>query len=79
MVDVHDIETRSYNMSRIKGKDTNRKCWFGNSFMLMVSGIVCTKKNYLVNLPKYNTVIQVYSCFWHGHNGCKYYVVPQNG
>ena len=28
-------------------------------------------------LPKYRTVIFVHGCFWHGHNGCKFYTVPK--
>ena len=28
-------------------------------------------------LPKYKTVIQVHGCFWHGHKGCKYFVIPK--
>ena len=28
-------------------------------------------------LPKYRTVIFVHGCFWHGHNNCKYFVVPK--
>ena len=28
-------------------------------------------------LPKYRTVIFVHGCFWHGHNGCKYYTIPK--
>lgn len=28
-------------------------------------------------LPKYGTVIFVHGCFWHGHEGCKYFVVPK--
>ena len=28
-------------------------------------------------LPKYRTVIFIHGCFWHGHNGCKYYTIPQ--
>jgi len=28
-------------------------------------------------LPKYKTVIFIHGCFWHGHEGCKYYVVPK--
>ena len=27
-------------------------------------------------LPKYHTVIFVHGCFWHGHSGCKKYVIP---
>jgi DNA mismatch endonuclease (patch repair protein) len=28
-------------------------------------------------LPKYKTAIFVHGCFWHGHQGCRYFVVPQ--
>jgi len=28
-------------------------------------------------LPKYKTVIFIHGCFWHGHEGCKYYVIPK--
>jgi DNA mismatch endonuclease (patch repair protein) len=30
-----------------------------------------------VVLPKYRTVIFIHGCFWHGHNGCKYYTIPK--
>lgn len=29
-------------------------------------------------LPKYRTVIFVHGCFWHGHKGCKKYVIPKS-
>ena len=29
-------------------------------------------------LKKYRTVIFVNGCFWHGHEGCKYYVLPKS-
>ena len=28
-------------------------------------------------LPKYKTAVFINGCFWHGHEGCKYYVVPK--
>ena len=28
-------------------------------------------------LPRYRTVIFVHGCFWHGHKGCKNYIVPK--
>ena len=28
-------------------------------------------------LPKYHTVIFINGCFWHGHEECKYYVIPK--
>ncbi|MNX55885.1 Very short patch repair protein [compost metagenome] len=29
-------------------------------------------------LPKYKAVIFVHGCFWHGHEGCKYYRIPKS-
>jgi DNA mismatch endonuclease (patch repair protein) len=29
-------------------------------------------------LPKYNTVIFINGCFWHKHEGCKYFVWPKS-
>ena len=29
-------------------------------------------------LPKYKTVIFVNGCFWHGHQGCRYFVMPKS-
>ena len=29
-------------------------------------------------LRKYRTVIFVNGCFWHGHEGCKYFVLPKS-
>lgn len=28
-------------------------------------------------LPKYRTVVFINGCFWHGHDGCKDFVVPK--
>ncbi len=28
-------------------------------------------------LPKYKTVIFINGCFWHAHQGCKYFVLPK--
>lgn len=28
-------------------------------------------------LPKYDAVILVHGCFWHGHEGCRYFRVPK--
>ena len=81
MADVHSKETRSYNMSRIKGKDTKpemlvRRFLHANGFRYRLHVKDLPGKPDIV-LPKYKTVIQVHGCFWHGHNKCKYYVVPK--
>jgi DNA mismatch endonuclease (patch repair protein) len=81
MADVHDKETRSYNMSRIRSKDTKpemlvRKFLFAKGFRYRVNDKKLPGKPDIV-LPKYKTVIFVHGCFWHGHEGCRYYVVPK--
>lgn len=81
MADVHDKATRSYNMSRIKGKDTKpemvvRKFLFSKGFRYRLHDKRLPGKPDIV-LPKYKTVIFINGCFWHGHEGCKYFVVPK--
>ncbi|MES3016846.1 MAG: DNA mismatch endonuclease Vsr [Bacteroidota bacterium] len=81
MADVHSKETRSYNMSRIRSKDTKpemlvRKFLHKNGFRYRLHVKDLPGKPDIV-LPKYKTVIFVHGCFWHGHEGCKYYVVPK--
>jgi DNA mismatch endonuclease, patch repair protein len=80
-MDVHEPEVRSYNMSRIKGKDTKpemmvRKFLFAQGFRYRLHVKSLPGKPDIV-LPKYKTVIFVHGCFWHGHKGCKYFVVPK--
>lgn len=81
MADVHSKETRSYNMSRIKGKNTKpeilvRKFLFSKGFRYRVNVKSLPGKPDIV-LPKYKTVIFIHGCFWHGHEGCRYFVVPK--
>jgi DNA mismatch endonuclease, patch repair protein len=81
MADVHDKETRSYNMSQIKSKNTKpemlvRKFLHANGFRYRLHAKNLPGKPDIV-LPKYKTVIFVHGCFWHGHERCKYFVVPK--
>jgi DNA mismatch endonuclease, patch repair protein len=81
MADVHDIKTRSYNMSRIKGKDTKpeilvRKFLFSKGFRYRLHDKKLPGRPDIV-LPKYKIVIFIHGCFWHGHEGCKYFVIPK--
>ena len=82
MADVHTPEQRSYNMSRIQGRNTKpeeivRKYLFSQGFRYRKND-----KRYPgtpdIVLPKYKTIIFVNGCFWHGHNGCRYFIWPQN-
>ena len=69
-------------MSRIAGKDTKpeelvRKYLFSKGFRYRKNVRKLPGTPDLV-LPKYRTVIFVNGCFWHGHEGCKYFVWPKN-
>ena len=81
-MDVHDKKTRSFNMSRIKGKNTKpeelvRKYLFSQGFRYRKNVRTLPGSPDIV-LPKYKTAIFVNGCFWHGHVGCKYFVWPEN-
>ena len=80
-MDVFTKEKRSEVMSRIKGKDTVLEISFRK--LLHKEGFRFRKndKRYPgkpdIVLPKYQTVIFINGCFWHGHLGCKYFVIPK--
>lgn len=81
-MDVHDKQTRSYNMSCIRNANTKpeiivRKYLFSQGFRyrLNVRKLPGTPD---IVLSKYRTVVFINGCFWHGHSGCKYFVWPQN-
>jgi len=81
MTDVHNKATRSFNMSQIKGKNTKpemlvRRFLFANGFRYRLHDTKLPGKPDIV-LPKYKTVIFVNGCFWHGHKGCSYFVLPK--
>lgn len=81
MADVHTPETRSFNMSRIRSKDTKpemlvRRFLFSHGFRYRLHDKSLSGKPDIV-LAKYKTVIFIHGCFWHGHEGCRYFVVPK--
>jgi DNA mismatch endonuclease (patch repair protein) len=81
MTDVHSPQTRSYNMSRIRSRDTRpemqlRRWLFSRGFRYRLHD----KKlpgNPDIMLPKYHTAIFVHGCYWHGYEGCRYFVMPK--
>ena len=82
MADIKTQESRSYNMSRIAGKDTKpeelvRRYLFSKGFRYRKNVRKLPGSPDLL-LPKYRTVIFVNCCFWHGHDGCKYFVWPKS-
>lgn len=79
-MDVHTKSTRSYNMSKIKGKDTKpevivRKYLFSNGFRYRKNDKRLAGCPDIV-LPKYKTVVFINGCFWHKHD-CKYFKWPK--
>lgn len=81
-MDVHTRETRSYNMSQIKGKNTKteetvRKYLFGWGLRYRKNDKRLPRHPDIV-LPKYKTVVLVNGCFWHVHEGCKYFKWPES-
>ena len=68
-------------MSAIKCKDTKpellvRKFLFGRGFRYRLNHPRLPGHPDIV-LRKYRTVIFVNGCFWHGHQECKYFVLPK--
>lgn len=81
MADVHDKATRSYNMSRVKNKNTKpellvRKYLFAHGFRYKLHDKSLPGKPDII-LPKFKTVIFIHGCFWHGHENCKYFTIPK--
>ncbi len=80
-MDVHSPEIRSFNMSRIRSKNTKpelmvRKFLFASGFRYRLHDKSLPGKPDII-LPKYRIVIFIHGCFWHGHEACKYFVIPK--
>ena len=81
MADVMTPEQRSRCMAAIKGKDTKpelivRKYLFSRGLRYRVNNRKLPGSPDIV-LKKYKTVVFIDGCFWHGHEGCKYYRLPK--
>lgn len=68
-------------MASIRGKNTKpeilvRKFLFSRGFRYRLNHSRLPGHPDIV-LRKYRACIFVNGCFWHGHEGCKYYVVPK--
>ncbi|MCK6603243.1 MAG: DNA mismatch endonuclease Vsr [Bacteroidetes bacterium] len=81
MTDVHTQAQRSYNMSRIRSKNTKpemavRKFLFASGFRYRLYVKTLPGKPDIV-LRKHKTVIFIHGCFWHGHENCRHFVIPK--
>ncbi len=80
-MDVHSPKQRSYNMSRIKGKDTKpelavRQWLWHNGYRYRLYKKNLPGKPDIVFAGR-KKVIFVNGCFWHKHD-CKYFKWPKN-
>lgn len=71
-MDKWDKEKRSEVMAKVRGKDSKpelyvRKFLFSNGFRYRKNVKELPGKPDIV-LSKYNTIIFVHGCFWHGHD-----------
>ena len=82
MTDTISKEHRSWNMGRIRGKDTKPE--IGVRSLLHRLGY--RYRLHDRNLPgrpdivlrRFRTVIFVHGCFWHRHPGCRYAYFPKS-
>lgn len=80
-MDVHTPEQRSFNMSRIKGKNTKPEMlvrkWLwhqGYRYQLHRKDLPCKPD---IVFPRRKKIIFIHGCFWHQHD-CKYFKWPKN-
>ena len=73
---------RSWNMSRIRGKDTRPEMRVRSLLHRMGFRFRLHRKDLPgkpdIVLPAYGTVIFVHGCFWHRHPGCRFAYTPKS-
>lgn len=82
MADNHSSSVRSYNMSRIRSKNTKpeelvRKYLFSRGLRYRKNDKRYPGKPDMI-FPKYRTAIFINGCFWHSHDGCPSFVMPKS-
>lgn len=82
MADTLTKEKRSWNMSRITGRNTKpeillRSMLHKEGFRFRLHDKRLPGKPDIV-LSRYRTVIFVNGCFWHRHRNCKYAYTPKS-
>ena len=81
MTDTISKDIRSWNMSRIRSKDTKPELIVRSALHRLGYRFRLHKKDLPgkpdIVLAKYRTVIFVHGCFWHQHKGCRYAYQPK--
>lgn len=81
-MDNHTKAVRSYNMSKIRSTNSKpetivRKYLFSKGLRYRKNVKTLPGKPDIV-LSKYKTIVFVNGCFWHAHQGCRYFVMPKS-
>lgn len=81
-MDNHTKAVRSYNMSRIRSTNSKPeelviKYLFSKGLRYRKNVKKLPGKPDIV-LSKYKTIVFVNGCFWHAHQGCRYFVMPKS-
>lgn len=81
MRNKYEKGTRSYNMSRIRSRDTKpemevRRYLYHNGCRYRVNVNTLPGKPDIV-ITTLKTAIFVNGCFWHGHENCRYFRLPK--
>lgn len=81
-MDVLSREKRSQIMASVKSSDTKpemlvRRYLHAHGFRYGLHNRKLPGSPDIV-LRKYKTIIFINGCFWHGHEGCKYYRLPKS-
>lgn len=75
-------EKRSWNMSRIRNRDTKPELALRSALHRLGYRFRLSDRNLPgrpdIVLPKYKTAVFVHGCFWHRHKGCKYAYTPKS-
>lgn len=82
MTDIMTPEQRHRCMAAVKSKDTNpemivRKFLFSKGLRYRVNNRKLPGSPDIV-FKKYKTAVFIDGCFWHGHEGCRYYKMPKS-
>lgn len=80
MADTISAKRRSWNMSRIGGRNTKpelllRSKLHREGFRFRLHAKELPGRPDII-LPKYRTAIFVHGCFWHRHSGCRNATMP---
>ena len=81
-MDTVSVTQRSWNMSRIRSRDTRpelivRSFLFNNGLRYRCNVKTLPGKPDIA-VSKYRLALNIHGCFWHGHSGCPKFRLPKS-